>query len=647
MKRLGIFITYDKENRIDAYIGYLLKELKTVVSHLVVICNMPEIACGREYIEPYADELFFRENKGFDAGGYQDALCNLIGWERVLEYEELCLINDSFFGPFIPMQNVFAAMEENNCDFWGLLKHGAFRDTQKGIYIKEHIQSFFLAIRPSMLHSEMFISYWKNLPLSKTFSEAIGDFELSFTTYFSECGYTYACLADAETNISAKEENNFNQYWLLSDELMKKRNFPFLKKQHIAVNSLEKRTQEHLHLALDYINNNTDYDIGMVWENLIRLFDISDMQRNLSLQWVLDESSKRTSSVKQAVIVVEVFWESAAEYVLDYMEPLREECNVVIIAATPALKKLYESYGLEKVFGIEEKREVYRLLQQYSYVCVLRDEDMSSDIRSSYHGKTLFFRKWENLVKSKNYVERIVALFEENPYLGLLAVPTANFGEFFSGFGVKWEHMFAEIYEDAKRFGVEQRIRKDKPPFTLFEEFWMRREVLETVEQCGVENGNTLPYLMGYLAQKAGYCSGIVESSEYAAMNEINMQYYLSAIREQIQKQCGSFDNFKQFKALLTESNIKVYCQRYGSVYVYGTGDFANRYSSSIPNIKAYVVSDGRAKPESFKGKAVLYLSEIQKDEDTGMVICVDRQNHQQIIEVLQEKGITDYFCCF
>ena len=107
MKRLCIYLVYDKQNIVDEYIGYMLQELKTSVDTLVVVCNGLEIKKGKSILESYADKLFFRENVGFDVGGFKDALCDFLGWNEVLEYDELVLINDSFFGPFVPMDSIF------------------------------------------------------------------------------------------------------------------------------------------------------------------------------------------------------------------------------------------------------------------------------------------------------------------------------------------------------------------------------------------------------------------------------------------------------------------------------------------------------------------------------------------------------------
>ena len=50
MKRLCIYLVYDKQNIVDEYIGYMLQELKTSVDTLVVVCNGLEIKKGKSIL---------------------------------------------------------------------------------------------------------------------------------------------------------------------------------------------------------------------------------------------------------------------------------------------------------------------------------------------------------------------------------------------------------------------------------------------------------------------------------------------------------------------------------------------------------------------------------------------------------------------
>ena len=51
MKRLCIYLTYDKQKIVDRYIGYMLKELRKCVKTLVVVCNEDKILHGAENVE--------------------------------------------------------------------------------------------------------------------------------------------------------------------------------------------------------------------------------------------------------------------------------------------------------------------------------------------------------------------------------------------------------------------------------------------------------------------------------------------------------------------------------------------------------------------------------------------------------------------
>ena len=367
MKRLCIYLTYDKQKVIDQYIGYILKELKTCTDYLAVVCNMPTIIRGKEILETYADTIFYRENIGFDAGGYKDALCHRIGWDKVLVFDELVLVNDSMFGPFRPMKNIFEEMDEKPVDFWGLSKHAEFR---KGgfDYFPEHIQSFFFVFRSRILHSSHFRKYWEDMPYYTSYNEAVRKYEMRFTSWFLNLGYTYDILADTSVNDSDNSENNYTQFAKISYELIKKRNFPFLKKQQIADESLDMQTQENLRLAIDCIDRETDYDADLIWENIIRTLNMADLQRSLHLQYIVVPAATRRR--EDTLILVAASHESAVAYVVEYLRELGRNFDIKIAAYNSILKDVYQSQGFmcEELEQDEAKQDEARRMRQYPHV---------------------------------------------------------------------------------------------------------------------------------------------------------------------------------------------------------------------------------------------------------------------------------------
>lgn len=117
MNRIGIFCFYDKEGIVDEYVEFLLKELCRCLSSLVIIINGNVSVKGRLILEKYTDEIYIRDNKGFDGGAYKDVLINMLGWSRIQKYDELVLCNDTFYGPFVSFESIFNDMESTRADF--------------------------------------------------------------------------------------------------------------------------------------------------------------------------------------------------------------------------------------------------------------------------------------------------------------------------------------------------------------------------------------------------------------------------------------------------------------------------------------------------------------------------------------------------
>ena len=370
MKRICIYLTYDKKNVIDKYIGYMLSELRDCTDELIVVCNETDIKRGKGLLEEYADAIYYRENIGFDAGGFKDALCSFVGWDKVSEFDELVLVNDSLFGPFEKMEKIFSEMEERQADFWGLTKLGASLEEDK--LIPEHIQTFFCAIRSSMLRSTEFREYWEKMPYYETFDAVVRNHEIKFTSYFSKLGYRYDVLADTEANDSKNIANNYLQYATICCELIKKRNFPFLKRQQITYNMQNLQTQENIMQALAYIGQETDYDVGLIWQNIIRTMNISDLYRNLHLRYILDGGGVTGGMLKAAVAVIADYG-GAWEYVSDYLDSLEGLCDIYIISTDRDILAAYEGARYRKRFCDIRQCfwELIGELCQYECICII------------------------------------------------------------------------------------------------------------------------------------------------------------------------------------------------------------------------------------------------------------------------------------
>ena len=647
MRRLCIYLTYDKQGTIDTYIGYMLKELKTCADALVVVCNENKISKGLNNLEPYADRIYYRENIGFDAGGFKDALCNLLGWEYVLAFDELALVNDSIFGPFRPMAEIFAEMKQQQVDFWGLAmaEYGACKNNY-GKDVPEHIQSYFMVIRFSMLHSREFKEYWENMPYYTVFSELFREYEFKFTQYFYDLGYSYSALADTKANDSNNIVNNYCQYAAIPYELIERRNFPFLKKQQIGFDVLDMQTQEQIRLAIDYIGKNTVYDVNLIWENLIRTLDVSDLQRNLCLRYVIQPERNPSDYLNRTAVIVFAEQKESIGFVLEYLWKIPLSCNIKIFSLKKDIIEIYKTAGLAcEEICINTRESLLDKLSSFDFVCILHDADITSEKRPSCTGKSYFYSIWENMLKDKEYIHGIINLFLKENRLGLLVPPQPHFAEYFGELGKGWNGKYEKARMLVETLGLSCQMSESKAPFRVSSNIWIRGSILKSLKSMKTDDYQYLPYMWSYIAQAAGYYSGIVESADYAAMNEINLQYYLNQITNQIRRQYGGFENFFEMKKKIFNGALSTFCGKHHRLLIYGTGYIARMYKDMLPGIEAFVVSDGRKKENELDGIPVKYLSEVSERDKYGFVLCLDEKNQMEVIPLLKKYGIKNYIC--
>ncbi len=647
MKRLCVYLIFDKKGIIDQYIEYMLKELKSCVHYIVVVCNMMEIFRGSDILTKYADIIFYRENIGFDAGGFKEALCCSLGWETVLQYDELVLVNDSMFGPFKPMENIFLEMENKSVDFWGLAKHGTQKENGEIIFA-EHIQTYFLVIRSKMLHSIDFREYWDSLPYYLDFWEVICQYETKFTSYFSSLGYKYDVLSDIDVNNDKTNyTNNYSQYLAISYELIKKRNFPFLKKQQIAYNTLLTQTQENLFQAIQYIDKETNYDVNLIWDNIIRTLNMADLQRSLHLQYIITSKEDKLMRKKHIAIIIYASYREAAEYIKEYLAELNQDSGyyILVVSESADILKAYQGQGI--CGRILSKGQNYDLTEvsEYDLVCVLHDTDVTSEVRPSCTGKSYFYCIWENLLKCESHVQKVMEKFETEERLGFLAPPQPNFADFFGELCSGWNGHYGTVKRITEELRLECPVSEELPPYRITSDFWIRGNVLKQLRRLKAEDYRYTSYLWSYLAQDMGYYSGIVESTDYAAMNEVNLSYYLKEIAAWVRNGYGEFRGFREMKEKILSGALKTFCSKYSRIFIYGAGDYAGKYKDMLLNVEACIVSDGQKKPDYFKGIPVKYLSEIKEPKQCGVVLCLSKKNQEQVLPIIKNYGIQNCFC--
>lgn len=257
VKRLGIFCFYDSKGEVDSCVEYLIKNLKTVVTYLIVVVNGEVNAVEKERLNRLADRMIIRKNVGYDFGAYFDVLTGYVE-EELREYEELVLCNDTFFGPFISFQDIFNRMKEKQCDFWGLnLVEDSFLT---------HLQSFFLVFKKRILQEDILKQFAKldfisQMLTTREITDIYAVFEVGLFRYLLEKGYLY----DSYTNTKGVD------VYKAPDICMKKYGLPIMKRKCFEELEVSPRA---LKRALHYVREQGSYNISFILESVKRKYDV-------------------------------------------------------------------------------------------------------------------------------------------------------------------------------------------------------------------------------------------------------------------------------------------------------------------------------------------------------------------------------------
>ena len=161
-RRVVFYLLHDNRGDVDDYIVYKLSELRPFAEHIFVVVNGELTAEGRARLDAVADTVWVRANVGFDVWGYKTAM-EQFGLDRLAEYDELILMNYTWFGPVRSFAPLFERMDQVPGHFWGLTDYGEEIPnpyTRTGI-LHRHIQSHWIAVRRTMFTSAQWQCAWR------------------------------------------------------------------------------------------------------------------------------------------------------------------------------------------------------------------------------------------------------------------------------------------------------------------------------------------------------------------------------------------------------------------------------------------------------------------------------------------------------
>lgn len=191
-KKALVYVIFESEARLQEYKLRFLQALAPLVDDAIVVVNGQLHDDDINNLEAYG-KVLTRDNKGYDTAAFREGIF-AFGKDKLKDYDQLLLVNDTNIGPMRDLSQVFQEMADKQLDFWGI----SFGEEQEDVtkenpygYIPKHLQSYFLVIEKLMLNDDDFYEYWTHLTDTDSRDKAIGRHETRFTKHFADLGYRY------------------------------------------------------------------------------------------------------------------------------------------------------------------------------------------------------------------------------------------------------------------------------------------------------------------------------------------------------------------------------------------------------------------------------------------------------------------------
>ncbi|MFC5528946.1 rhamnan synthesis F family protein [Cohnella yongneupensis] len=696
-KRLGFFHIHNIEGIVHDYVAYLLDEVARNVDHLVIVSSDPLQEDGVRRLTDYTEDLFVRDRYSSDSAAFKDLLSGRYGWDKVRQFDELVIVNDTCYGPLYSLKQVFDEMDRRSADFWGVTNQYPFPNpwgkssTEK--HVPYHVQSYFLVVKRSLLQSEDFKRFWDSLGSIDSREDSLLKYEARFTSYFTELGYTSESYIDTFGLTPTDADNNILHMHHNAHILTDRYKCPFVKCESFAIpleQSLNVSVGADMRKVADYVRDLKDYDVKLIWDHLLSTLDVSDLHDNLHLDYLLPSRALNVSSTKvpckKAVVIAHLHYPELVETCFSFLRQIPSDIDLIITTKMTETKEKIEACmsdlnrrNYRILMSTNRGREISSLLvsckaylTEYEYLCFVHDKKVTSDLGIPKIGQDFMNLLWENTLKSPEYILNVLNCFDENPRLGLLGPPAPYHATLLSSGVESWTRSFPESVKLAERLKLNCKLSKDKRPFVLGTAFWCRTSALRALFEYGFEYedfppeplpgdgsmNHAIERILPYVAQHQGYYSGLAMPAESAEIQTVNYRYLFASMMRRM-RQGSIMDNYASgidlhnlLDVFAIEERFSGFYRKHSKILLYGTGEIAERFAEDFNEkglkFDGFVLSDGRRGAlQQFLGFPVYELSEIKPSRDTGIILAISRSNQKQVFPLLNAKGFENVFSIY
>lgn len=457
MKRLLLYVHFNKYNRISSHVYYQLTKMRQIFSNVVFISNSS--VSDKDYQKlvdlHLVDNFIQRENIGFDFAAWRDGM-TAVGFEELTTYDSVTIMNDTCFGPLWDIKDYYLEYEsDDSVDFWGLTNNRATPKSRYTQGFREHIQSYFITFKKSVIVSPEFKNFWENVKNYTNVQDVIDNYETQVTTEFLDAGFNYKVIFNTvNEDASHMLHADFSFYHptaILSHRV------PFIKVKAIDNN------QHITPYLLDEIAKQSDYPVDLIISHMSEI-NFPDFKYLLARKYVKEVPAVSLADKKIAVHL-HVFYVDLLEDFLDAFENFHFVYDLFITTDNATKKQEIESIlrsnGKDAQIFVTGNvgRDVLPMLKLKDY---LSDYDYIGHFHTKKSKEADFWagESWRNelidmLIKP---ADNILANFD-NDKLGIVIADIPTFFRFNKIVDAWNEHLIAPAMNDLwQQMGMTKAI---------------------------------------------------------------------------------------------------------------------------------------------------------------------------------------------
>ncbi|MDR2163948.1 MAG: rhamnan synthesis F family protein, partial [Clostridiales Family XIII bacterium] len=223
-----------------------------------------------------------------------------------------------------------------------------------------------------------------------------------------------------------------------------------------------------------FLEDETDYDMGLVWKSILRTSSLSDVVRCSQLNRVLPREILVNSENKNKLkvgLVYHAYYEDLFDESISYMQNFPDSGILVTTNTEEKKKILVDKLRLAGLNGnvivIENRgRDISSLLVgaaefvfDYDLICFAHDKK-STHILPHSVGRSWAYKINENMFATKAYVSNIIDMFAKEDRLGIAFPSSPNHSGYAYSIGNGWKGNFENTEKLLADFGVNVKINK-------------------------------------------------------------------------------------------------------------------------------------------------------------------------------------------